>query len=55
LLNEEGVGESTKEALEKALIFMIDAYSDSGLIEKETVLEMLGDITRYYRRSLGSA
>jgi len=50
LLNERSE-ESTREALEKAVIFMIDAYSDSGLIEKESIVAMLQDITRYYQRS----
>jgi hypothetical protein len=49
LLNER-IEESTREALEKALIFMIDAYSDSGLIEKKNVVAMLKDIARYYQR-----
>ncbi|MFY3740868.1 MAG: hypothetical protein HMLIMOIP_001313 [Candidatus Nitrosomirales archaeon] len=50
MLNE-GTQESTREALEKALIFMIDAYSDSGLIEKENVVAMLKDLARYYQLS----
>jgi hypothetical protein len=51
LLNER-VEESTKESLEKALIFMIDAYFDSGLIENDAIIQMLHEITRYYQRSL---
>jgi hypothetical protein len=46
--------ESPSQALEKALIFMIDAYSDSGIIEQDEVVIMLKDILKYYQRSTTS-
>jgi hypothetical protein len=52
LLSKEPLEESPRDALEKAMIFMIDAYSDSGLLEKENVVMMLEDLLRYYQRSL---
>ena len=43
---EEGAG----QALEKALMFTLDAYSHSGLVSEEEIVQKLHDALRHFRR-----
>jgi len=58
LLNDEDTdSEGQARTLKKALIFMIDAYSHSGIIQREEIMNMLEDIMLYYQErsmNLGS-
>lgn len=57
LLNEDEDIESDgqERTLKKALIYMIDAYSNSGIIQRDEILNMLEDIMLYYQERSISA
>ena len=42
--------ESADRALEKALMFTLDAYSHSGLVSDEEIVQKLQDALRHFRR-----
>jgi hypothetical protein len=48
LLDEDVDQGGQARTLKKALIFMIDSYSQSGIIQKEEIMDMLEEIKRYY-------
>ena len=51
LLDREAYAEEgADQALEKALIFTIDAYSHSGLVSEEEVIRKLQDTLRHFKR-----
>lgn len=43
-------GEAASLALEKALIFTLDAYSHSGLVGDEEIIQKLQEALRHYKR-----
>jgi len=49
LSDEDTDSEGQARTLKKALIFMIDAYSQSGIIQREGIMNMLEDIMLYYQ------
>jgi len=48
LPNEDVDSGGQARTLKKAMIFMIDAYSQSGIIQKEEIMDMLEEIMHYY-------
>jgi DNA-binding Lrp family transcriptional regulator len=51
LLDREAYAEeSANQALEKALMFTIDAYSHSGLVSDDEIIQKLQDTLRHFKR-----
>ena len=56
LLDKEAYAEEGAiQALEKALIFTIDAYSHSGLVSDEEVIQKLQETLRHFKRKRSSS